>query len=83
MPSMDRLQVFYRAVVLPVIGAAIILGAYATAYWCLGSRWANTEHEGLVFRYRWQTYLFVPAASVESFIRQKKISVETQQHWAS
>ncbi len=78
---MERLQVFSRAVVLPVIGAAIILGAYATAYWCLGSRGANTHREGVLFRYSWQTYLFVPAASVESFIRQKEISVETQQHW--
>ena len=78
---MERLQVFSRAVVLPVIGAAIILGAYATAYWCLGLCGANTHREGVLFRYSWQTYLFVPAASVESFIRQKEISVETQQHW--
>ena len=81
MPSMGTLQVFSRAVALPVIGAAVILGAYATTYWCLGSRGANTHREGVLFRYSWQTYLFVPAATVESFIRQKEIQVETQKHW--
>jgi hypothetical protein len=78
---MDRFRVFSRAVMLPVIGAGLLLAAYATAYWCLGSRSANSHVECILFRYSWQTYLFVPAATVESFVRQKEVSVATQNRW--
>ena len=70
-----------RLTIVPAVFAliAVPLGAYVGGYFWLGSEANVTTPAGPVavriFRYRWQAVMFTPAASVDSFVRNRAVEV--------